>query len=358
MQSIPVIIRPESLVGVDSNPASLCQWAAANRPTVDKQLQSEGALLFRGFEFESAEQFHDLTKILADDLLSYERGATPRKKVKDKIYTSTEASQRVPIPLHCEMSSYGRTAPAKIFFFCEQPAKKQGQTPIANMADMYAELDPGVRERFESRGLRMIQNVPEKRSFKTLGATKTWLQMFETDSRDKVDQYCLEQGVAHRWKEDGSVQLINECDPVIIHPQRNEKIWFNSAHNFYPSWSWEMQRVKSRIATWIFKYVENRMVKKLAPEDRPYYVTYLDGGEIDPQDILHIREHYWKHARMFDWEAGDVLYLDNLRFAHGRMPYSGFRRVLAVIADPWQKVSSQTVSDGAQLTDHASAAKA
>lgn len=85
------------------------------------------------------------------------------------------------------------------------------------------------------------------------------------------------------------------------------------------------------------------MVRKLARDDRPYYVTYADGGEIDPGDIQHVREEYWRHARMFDWQQGDVMYLDNLWFAHGRMPYRGPRRVLAVIADPWLKESVKPV---------------
>jgi ribulose-5-phosphate 4-epimerase/fuculose-1-phosphate aldolase len=37
---------------------------------------------------------------------------------------------------------------------------------------------------------------------------------------------------------------------------------------------------------------------------------------------------------MFPWESGDVLLLDNMRFAHSRKPFTGSRKVLVAMSDP------------------------
>jgi alpha-ketoglutarate-dependent taurine dioxygenase len=38
----------------------------------------------------------------------------------------------------------------------------------------------------------------------------------------------------------------------------------------------------------------------------------------------------------FEWRAGDVLLLDNMLVAHGRRPYSGPRKILTALAEPFK----------------------
>ncbi len=63
--------------------------------------------------------------------------------------------------LHCEMSYLDRF-PGKIFFYCHVAPRKGGQTPIADMRQVYKNIDSLVRRRFEEKGLRLIQNVPRR----------------------------------------------------------------------------------------------------------------------------------------------------------------------------------------------------
>ena len=38
-------------------------------------------------------------------------------------------------------------------------------------------------------------------------------------------------------------------------------------------------------------------------------------------------------ATVFPWRAGDVVMLDNVLVSHGRMPFSGQRKILLAMAD-------------------------
>jgi len=196
------------------------------------------------------------------------------------------------------------------------------------MRKVYLALDPNVRRRFEERGLRIIQNVP---AVKSLLNYRTWQQMFATDDRDEVTRVCEAQGITPRWKPDGTLQLINVRPATLVHPQSGERIWFNSAHNTHDSWSWEFRHAGKPLFALFARLMERRHRRRLAPEDYPNHCTFADGGEIPIEDIEHVRQVLWDHAVLFDWQRGDVLVLDNLRVAHGRMPFRGPRRILVAM---------------------------
>jgi hypothetical protein len=159
--------------------------------------------------------------------------------------------------------------------------------------------------------------------------------MFETDDRAFVESFCRSQGIAFQWKPDGTLQMINIRPAVLKHPKTAENVWFNSAHNFHDSLSWEVRRLGRRLVAGLLKLAEWKRRRQLRAEDRPYHCTFADGSEIPIEDIDHIRAVLWNHAVLFDWQRGDVLVLNNTLIAHGRMPYSGSRRVLVALSEPW-----------------------
>lgn len=321
--NLPLVVEPES----SPSCAALVTWTATNAEWMSAHLLRHGGLLFRGFDVRTPEDFEQFAGLIAPRFLDYSRGTSPRSKVHGKVYTSTEAPPRVPIPLHCELA-YVDHYPDRICFFCETAPTSGGQTPIADMRQVYLALDPNVRRRFEERGLKIIQNVPAVKSFRNY---RIWQEMFATEERAEVERACAAQGVTARWKPDGTLQLINIRPATIEHPQTGEKVWFNSAHNFHDSWSWEFRRSGRPLFAFLARLIERRRRRRLAPEDYPNHCTFADGGEIPVEDIAHIRQTLWDHAVLFDWQPGDVLVLDNLRIAHGRMPYRGARRILVAM---------------------------
>ncbi len=54
-------------------------------------------------------------------------------------------------------------------------------------------------------------------------------------------------------------------------------------------------------------------------------------GDETPLDVSmldHIREIMRNEMTIFQWRTGDVLVLDNMLTAHGRMPFSGARKII------------------------------
>ena len=48
------------------------------------------------------------------------------------------------------------------------------------------------------------------------------------------------------------------------------------------------------------------------------------------------------------WQAGDVLVLDNLRYQHGRLPYSGERKMAVVLGDPLVRANPADANPSAE----------
>ena len=70
------------------------------------------------------------------------------------------------------------------------------------------------------------------------------------------------------------------------------------------------------------------------PYDKyPAHTSYGDGSEIEPEVVQHLRATSWKCAVGFRWRNGDLLAIDNLAVQHGRIGFTGDRKILAFLVD-------------------------
>ncbi len=261
--------------------------------------------------------------------MPYLRGTTPRSRLARDIYTSTDASQFLPIPLHNEMS-YTWPVPSMILFACQTPASRGGTTPVADMARVYDEMPVDIRAEFEERGIQYTQYVPETaRRFRK----RTWSAMFDTQSREQVEAICGEQGIEATWLSNGSVRLRN-CRPAVLpHPVTGAMVWFNQAHIFHHSFWSHILRANRPIAAFLMRgYVAwHRLLRH---EGRyPFDASFGDGQPIPTRTMEIVRDVLDRHTRRFDWQRGDLMILDNLRMAHARDPYFGERSIMAALGN-------------------------
>lgn len=306
-EGLPLVVNPKNEIRLSVASAQL-------RELADLHLLDCGAMLFRGFDVLSVEEFQQFAADFGHPLLSYEFASTPRTQVAEGIYTSTEYPPHQAIPLHNEQS-YTRDWPMKIWFYSAVAAQSGGATPIADSRKIYQSIAPGIRDRFANRGLMYVRNYGS-------GLDVPWNQVFNTDDRAVVERYCQQHDIACEWKADGELRTYQICQATARHPRTHEMVWFNQAHLFHISA--------------LEPALRETLLDIVAEEDLPRNVYYGDGKPIEDAILDEVRAVLDAHKVAFPWQQGDVLMLDNMLTAHAREPFKGPRRVVVAMAEAHQ----------------------
>lgn len=305
---LPLRITPDASTGGD--PASLIAWAKTGRESLRTLRLRHGALLFRGFGFREPAEFQEFVALFTD-LQTYQGGASRRSKVEGLVYTSTDVAAHYEIAQHHE-SAYTPALPAIIGFFCATPPATGGETPLADARRVTAGLPAGLKERFQAKGLRYVNNLPDR-----FGFGKSWQAQFETEDREVVEARLRDGGYEWTWKPDGGLRTELRCESLLPHPETGELLWVNQADHWHPSGLHGDTRAK--------------LAKVMVEADFPMNVTHGDGSPVAEDDLEVVRSVVRSETVQFPWERGDVLICDNFLVSHGRRSFTGDRRVLVAL---------------------------
>jgi alpha-ketoglutarate-dependent taurine dioxygenase len=284
-------------------------WAA-ERTRVEGPFRRQGALLFRGFGIDSQEAFEQVMAHLQTRLLTYVDGNSPRTKLGRGVYTSTEYPPEYFISLHNELS-YSARWPGRLFFCCVTPPNEGGETALTDSRALLLALPEPLVDEFRRKQVRYIRNLHGGKGF-----GPSWQKTFETPERSVVEEYARESGLDLDWLTDGTARLTNVRPATARHPLTGEELWFNQADQFHPSTHPEPV-YRSMIA--LYKGREHQL---------PQNATFGDGGAIPLAHLNAIRETTRARLALFQWQKGDLLMVDNMLMAHGRMPFKGPRKIL------------------------------
>jgi alpha-ketoglutarate-dependent taurine dioxygenase len=285
-------------------------WAVANQALLDAALATHGAVLLRNFNVAGSEDFSSLVNKLCNTV-EYVFRSTPRTSVGTNIYTATEYPKEYTIPVHCE-NSYQAKWPMKLFFLCQQPAASGGETPLANISLATEKISAEVKDLFRGKDILYVRNYGQ-------GIDLDWKEVFQTESKDEVESYCLAHDIGFEWKAGGGLRTRQIRPAMACHPVSGEELWFNQAHLFHVS-SHEPE-------------MREAMLALFPEEDLPRNSYFGDGSPIEEEVLEHIRAAYRDSTFTFGWQKNDVLMVDNMRIAHGRKPFSGDRKVLVMMGD-------------------------
>jgi alpha-ketoglutarate-dependent taurine dioxygenase len=292
---------------------SLCSQIGEIHRIVERYLPEHGAVLLRGFSKPEVSGFHDFATSFGHQLLAYDFASTPRSRMGDGVYSSTEYPAHQWIPQHNEQS-YTLRWPLKIWFYCDVPARQGGETPISDSRVLHRRIDPTIRRRFAEKHLMYVRNYDD-------GLDVPWEQVFRTSNRADVEAFCRSQQIAYEWLDSGALRTRQVCQSEATHPRTGDVVWFNQAHLFHISS--------------LPPALREALLAAVAEEHLPRNVYYGDGTPIEDGVLDEIRGIYRESMMSFAWCEGDILMLDNMLIAHGRAPFAAPRRVLVAMAEPW-----------------------
>jgi alpha-ketoglutarate-dependent taurine dioxygenase len=290
----------------------LVSFLTANAPVITSELGKHGAILFRGFEVEDVRAFEDFAAAVSGPLMEYQERATPRTLVQGRVYSSTDYPPPHRIFFHNE-SSFALTWPLKLFFYCLIAPQRGGETPLADTRRVLARLDPQVRSRFVEKGVMYVRNFGGRFGL-------PWHTAFQTADRKEVEDLCRQALTEVEWVAGDRLRTVQVRPAIASHPHSGEHLWFNHVAVFHVST--------------LPRPLRDPLLKLCAEEDLPTNSYYGDGSAIEPWALDVIRTAYEGEAAMFSWRENDVLLVDNMLTAHGRMPYAGRRRIVVAMAEP------------------------
>jgi alpha-ketoglutarate-dependent taurine dioxygenase len=249
-----------------------------------------------------------LATLFNQNLASYTYRSTPRTALSDNVYTATEYHPSETIPQHNE-NAYSNSWPMRIGFLCVTPAAEMGNTPISDSREAYRQIPREIRDEFQRKKVMYVRNYSN--------IDLPWTEVFQTTDKTEVERYCGDHRIQLEWTEDGlRTRQVNEATKV--HPVTKEELWFNQAHLFHISS--------------LDEEVQEGLLSLVGEDNLPRNVYFGDGSPIPPETLAIIRDVYERTKFSFQWQAGDLLLLDNMLYTHGRESFKGSRKVLVGMA--------------------------
>ncbi|MBU6184036.1 MAG: TauD/TfdA family dioxygenase [Rickettsiales bacterium] len=276
---------------------------------INKALLEYGAILLRGFVIQDLDSFGQISAILTDKLMDYSYRSSPRKQIHNNVFTSTEYPREFYIPLHNECS-YSKKWPNRIFFLCTKPPQQMGETPIADSRVILNALDKAIVNKFKEKGIMYIRYF-----YKNIGMS--WQEVFQVNNKRELEVYCTRNAINFEWQDNGILKVYNICDATTVHPITKEETWFNQAHLF------NIHSFNDEI--------KNQFIDTFGVDKLPRNSVYGDGEAIEQSVIKEIMDVYSEQMIKFKWKKSDLLLLDNILFAHGRMPFIGERKIVVTM---------------------------
>lgn len=285
----------------------LTQWIESSRAELAGKVEEHGAILFRGFPMQTAEDFDAFIVAFGFENFPYEQSLSNAVRVNrtDRVFTANEAPPDVNIHLHHEMAQTP-IYPSKLFFFCEKAAETGGATPICRSDILYERLceeRPEFAKRCEVEGLRYTNVMPPQSDLAS-GMGRSWQSTFSVDTRDEAEERLEVLSYSWEWLPDGCLRATTPNLAAVRQVDSSRKSFFNQLIAAFQGW-------------------------KDSRNDPSKSITFGDGSPLDPADVAVAVRLADELTFEIPWQSGDVALVDNYVVMHGRRTFEGTRKVLA-----------------------------
>jgi hypothetical protein len=283
------------------------EWLKQSAADLTAQAERHGAVLFRGFPIQSAEDFDAFVMSFGFENFPYEQSLSNAVRVNftERIFSANEAPGDVTICLHHEMAQTP-VSPSRLFFFCQKPSETGGATPLCRsdwLFERLAQERPGFAAACETHGL-LYTNVMPPQNDAGSGMGRSWRSTFRADDPFAAEQRMTELGYSWEWLPDACLRATTPRLPAVKVLRDGRKTFYNQLIAAFHGW-------------------------KDSRNDPTKAVTLGDGSPLDPRDVQLATELADELTFDTHWQQGDVVLVDNYVAMHGRRTFTGTRKVLA-----------------------------
>ncbi len=293
-----------------SNRLEAFAWLVANRKPLLRQLGENGAILFRGFPFITDEDFDQAIRAFDLKNFPFEESLSNavRRHRTERVFTANEAPPDVEIHLHHELAQTP-VYPQRLFFFCEFPPNRGGQTPLCQshrLLERLRERTPGFIDKCERLGVRYINVMPPGEDLES-GQGRGWCKTLGADNRKDAENCLRSLGYGWSWLGGEMLRVCSPALPAVRTLPDGRDVFFNQLIAAWRGWNDSHNEAEKSI-------------------------FFGDHSEI-PDDAMQIVSDTAEELTVdLQWRSGDMVLLDNMQIMHGRRPFSGHRYVLASLA--------------------------
>lgn len=288
----------------------LAPWIRQHRARIDEALWDDGHVLFRDFEVGGLEGFEACAASACDALYRH-YGDLPLASASDNVYFATPYPKHLEIRFHNE-ASHTQSWPSRQLFFCLEPASEGGEWTLSDGRQVIERLPPEMLDRFRELGL-----VYRRRFIR--GLDTSWEQFFKVASLQELHDRIGATGHEVEAISENDVTVSYRTHALLHIPERGTEAWFNQILLHHPDA--------------LPPQVDAMLSKHFRRDQYPRTVFFGDGSPIPAEWVRTIDRVLTECSTRIQAQADDVLLVNNLLMAHGRLPYSGNRQVRVALGD-------------------------
>lgn len=316
----PTAIEPCTL-DVATDVGAALDWVRRSKDAIESRLASTGALVFRGFPLDTAEDFAAFTDALGYPNFAYAGAggnAVRKNVVGDRVFTANESPPEKVIPFHNELAQCP-VFPHRVLFFCDVPAAEGGATPLLDCHRVYVKLRdaaPAFMDELEAKGVRYTRvTTVDDRPSSAVG--RGWAGTFGVSDAAALEAKLEGTGQTVEWLTDVDLRRDldvpeAELDALLSRqPLRHYSAPLSAVRDLDDQ---QRRRRPEENKRYFFNQI---MAAHLGWRDELNLpgrsVVFGDGGAIPEEAMDVMARIFEEEAVAVPWRHGDVMLLDNLQ---------------------------------------------
>jgi alpha-ketoglutarate-dependent taurine dioxygenase len=275
-----------------------------------KHLSHHGALLFRDFPLNNADDFSKFAHAFGYKPHEIIGAVAHRPSLAANVGPANDAPNDVLIYNHNESPRFPHS-PAYVFFYCQKAAQKGGETSISSSLELVYRVEQAMPDFIHDLSQKgVLSTITYKFDPQFVGGT-TLRQAFGKEIKDTDDEVTrwakIEAQIARygrgkhtswEWTDDGLV-VTHRIPAIRTQPYTGLPTLFTGLAAYYKS------------------------AQNSSDSKRSVTQLYGDGSPIPQKYLAHLAKITDDIRVLHRWQPGDVLVFDNIIAQHGREPWEG-----------------------------------